>query len=75
MLIIARGNCHPLVHHQVFKIPQTREHTLNRDMLQNNIELGHGDLVFVKEAKSTVVNQGHPTSIFGKYLFGKRFEM
>ena len=22
-----------------------------------------------------IINQGHPTSIFGKYLFGRRFEV
>ena len=36
MLVVARGNCQPWVHHQAFKIPQPREHSLNRDMLPNN---------------------------------------
>ena len=29
----------------------------------------------VDEKNSTVLLQGHPTSIFGKYLFGRRFEI
>ena len=34
--------------------------------------IGHMNCI---QVTGTVVSQGHPTSIFGKYLFGRRFEI
>ena len=36
MLLVAKKNYQPWVHHQNFKIPQTREPSLNMDLLPSN---------------------------------------
>ena len=56
MLIVARENCQPWVHHQALKIPQPREHSLNRDMLPNNGSEGlHSKANIVMETWSAVL--------------------
>ena len=47
-------------------------HTMSQSLLLMRINNGASILVILTPGN---LDQGHPTTIFGKYLFGRRFEI